>query len=562
MTADKTLKLNYYQRLKWNIFVLMLLVVCIPLPIVAGTIYHYYQTFVRASVEENLKGVVAKRREAIEVFLAERVSYLRTLSRLGALDPKGGQEELAAVFAMIKPLSPTFVDMGIIDAQGRQVAYVGPYDLKGKNYSGTLWFRQVRRQGVYISDVFLGYRNVPHLAIAVRGQSRGAPWYLRATINTETFKRLMRSSQAGTRRDTYLFKRNRELQLHLGEREPVDPRTIVPPPAGSIRVGTVRTVGGHKLLTAAGWLNRGRWLLLVAEDPDSEFVSLFHARRVGLYLFFTSVLLVAVLAYYTALWIVRKVEAADREKDLIQERLAQTSKLISLGKMAAGLAHEINNPLAIISESAGYAMEVMDMAGGDLDQRRRQEIRTALEDIVAEAFRGKDITQRLLGFARKVEAKIVEVDINQVAADLLKYYARILAKTGKARLTSRFDPHLPTIRTDPGQVQQVLINLIDNAIHFTSRSGGKISLSTEASPGGVRIRVRDNGPGMPPGVKDKIFDPFFTTKPVGEGTGLGLAICYGIVKKLGGEIYVDSEEGKGATFTIELPLAPPEEVQE
>ncbi len=562
MSADKALKLNYYQRLKWNIFVLMLLVICIPLPIVAGTIYHYYQTFVRASVEDNLKGVVAKRREAIEVFLAERVSYLRTLSRLSAFSPEQGQEGLEPVFAMIKPLSPTFVDMGIIDAEGRQVAYVGPYDLQGKNYSDTLWFRQVRRQGVYISDVFLGYRNVPHLAIAVRGPSRDSPWYLRATINTETFKRLMRSSRAGTRRDAYLFKRNRELQLHLGEREPVDPGTIVLPPRDRIQVGTVSTVGGHQLLTAAGWLNRGRWLLLVAEDPDSEFVSLFHARRVGLYLFFTSVLLVAVLAYYTALWIARKVEAADREKDLIQERLAQTSKLISLGKMAAGLAHEINNPLAIISESAGYAMEVMDLAGDKLGQGRRREIRTALEDIVAEAFRGKDITQRLLGFARKVEAKIVEVDINQVAADLLKYYARILAKTGKARLSSRFDPDLPRVRTDPGQVQQVLINLIDNAIHFTSRSGGKISLSTEACPGGVRIRVQDNGPGMPPGVKDKIFDPFFTTKPVGEGTGLGLAICYGIVKKLGGEIYVDSEEGKGATFTIELPLAPPEEVQE
>ncbi len=561
MSAGKALKLNYYQRLKWNIFALMLLVVCIPLPIVAGTIYHYYHTFVRASVEDNLEGVVAKRREAIEVFLAERVSYLRTLSRLGALGPQAGQEGLEPVFAMIKPLSPSFVDMGIIDAQGRQVAYVGPYDLAGKSYSGALWFRQVRRQGVYISDVFLGYRNVPHLAIAVRGPGRGSPWYLRATINTETIKRLMRSSRAGTRRDAYLFKRNRELQLHLGQREPVDPGTIVFPPRERIQVGTVRTAGGHQLLTAAGWLNRGRWLLLVAEDPDSEFVSLFHARRVGLYLFFTSVLLVAVLAYYTALWIARKVEAADREKDLIQERLAQTSKLISLGKMAAGLAHEINNPLAIISESAGYAMEVMDQAGRELDRDRRREVRTALEDIVSEAFRGKDITQRLLGFARKVEAKIVEVDINQVAADLLKYYARILAKTGKARLGSRFDPHLPGIRTDPGQVQQVLINLIDNAIHFTSRSGGRIFLSTESRPGGVRIRVQDNGPGMPPGVKDKIFDPFFTTKPVGEGTGLGLAICYGIVKKLGGEIYVDSEEGRGATFTIELPLAPPEEVQ-
>ena len=352
----------------------------------------------------------------------------------------------------------------------------------------------------------------------------------------------------------------------MGHRKPLDPLTINAPKPGEVHVGKSGTLHGKKVLTASSWLNNGRWMLVVAEDPSSEFVSLSKARQVGLLLFFSSVFIVAVLSYYTAHWIVRKIEAADREKDMIQEHLAQTSKLVSLGKMAAGLAHEINNPLAIISESAGYAKEVMDMAaakGLELSPEQKKEIYVAFEDIVGEAFRGKDITQRLLGFARRVEAKITEVDVNRMAQDLLKYYTRILAKSGKARIVEQLDSGLPIIRTDPSQLQQVVINLIDNALHFTNKPGGEVKLTTEYRQGGVFIRVSDNGPGMDASIKEKIFDPFFTTKPVGEGTGLGLAICYGIVKKLGGEIYVQSEKGQGATFTIILPLnPPPEEVQE
>ncbi len=554
-------RMNYYQRLKWNLFLFMLMVVCLPLPIVAGTIYRYYQTYVRTTVEQNLKAVVEKRRTAIEVFLSERVAYLQTLAHIRCVNPRSGQRGLEYLFSVVKPLSDSFVDMGMIDHRGRQIAYVGPFDLKGKDYSDSLWFQQVRKSGVYISDVFLGFRHIPHLAIAVRGAGDGPPWYLRATINTETFKRLISSGQVGAIRDAYLYKSDKTLQLHQGGSKPIDPATITLPRPGEISVGTVTTVDGHRMLTAVGWLNHNRWLLLVAEDPTSEFVSLYQARRVGLFLFFIAVVVIGAITFYAAHWIVRKIQVADRQKDMIQEHMSRTGKLVSLGKMAAGLAHEINNPLAIISESAGYAKEVMDMAeaqGRPLTPEQRREIYTALDDIIKESFRGKDITQQLLGFARGPDAKIMEVDINKLVGELLKSYARILTKTGKVRVVDRFDRNMPIIKTDPSQLQQVLINLIDNAIHFTKERGGLITLSTEAHADHVLIKVTDDGPGIPENIKKRLFDPFFTTKPVGQGTGLGLAICYGIVKKLGGEIFVESgEEGKGSTFTVKLPHSPP-----
>jgi two-component system NtrC family sensor kinase len=553
---------RYYQRLKYTIFLLMLLVVCIPLSIVAGTIYNYYQTYVRTTVEQNLKGVVEKRRTAIEVFLAERVAYLQTLANINCLTSGHRPKGIWNLFAVINQVSDSFVDLGIITEDGKQTAYVGPYDLKGRNYFGVEWFKQVSQNGLYISDVFMGYRNVPHLAIGVRGSDSKAPpaWFLRATINTETFKRLMKSGILGATRDAYLYKYDCSLQLHQGKSLPIDTSTMQLPDYGKVSVGQVSTVDNHTMLTAIGWLNQNRWLLVVAEDPTSEFVSLFHARRVGLYLFFIAIAVVGVVAFYTSHWIVRKIHLADNQRDMIQEHMSRTSRLVSLGKMAAGLAHEINNPLAIISESAGYAKEVMDMAdekGLPLSAEQRQEIYTVFEDIVSESFRGKEITQRLLGFARGVDAKIVEVDLNKMAGDLIKYYARILTKAGKVKVMHQFDRNMPTIRTDPSQVQQVLINLIDNAIHFSSQNGGTVTVITEAYKNYVKIMVNDNGPGIPENIKERLFDPFFTTKPVGQGTGLGLAICYGIAKKLGGEIYADSVEGVSTTFTIQLPMIPP-----
>jgi two-component system, NtrC family, sensor kinase len=158
-----------------------------------------------------------------------------------------------------------------------------------------------------------------------------------------------------------------------------------------------------------------------------------------------------------------------------------------------------------------------------------------------------------------MESKLEDVDINNLLAEVLKFYTRP-AKVKNVAILEQFDKNVGRIRTDPSQIQQVIFNLIDNALYFLShdKTGGEIVVRTERLERNILIIIGDNGPGMKPDVKEKIFDPFFTTKPVGEGTGLGLAICYGIVKKLGGEINVDTKEDKGTTFIIQLPITKPE----
>ena len=560
-TKEKS-KSDYYRRLKWNIVAFTIIVVCIPLPFVAGTIYKYYWTYVHSSVMNNLKSIAKNRDEAIQVFLTERLSYLKTLSQLMNPENIGDQKTLDHLFSIVKKEAPSFVDMGIINDRGVQIAYVGPYDLLAKNYRDSIWFKEVSEKGVYISDVFLGFRNVPHLALAVKGTHTDSVWFLRATIDTDTFQRLLRSGHMGLERDAYIINRDKEVQIHTGNSGSFDPASVSFPAEGEILVNKSIGLSGYKTWSAATWLNNNRWLLIVEEDPESEFISLSKTTRLALSLLVTALVIIGLLSYYAAHWIVKKIQKADHEKELLNEQLMQTSKLASLGRMAAGVAHEINNPLAIISESAGYAQELMEGLGSenrDLTAEQRQEIYTALKDIRAETFRGKDVTQRLLGFARKMESKLEDVDINHLLADVLKFYHRP-AKVKNVTILEQFDNNVGSVRTDPSQIQQVIFNLIDNALYFLShdKTGGEIVVRTEKRDRNILIIVGDNGPGIKPEVKEKIFDPFFTTKPVGQGTGLGLAICYGIINKLGGEITVDTKEGKGTSFLIRLPITKPE----
>ena len=552
--------MDYYRRLKLNIIVLVVLGVLIPLIGVGGNIYYYYRKFVQTTINENLKEVVIKRRQAIEVFLHEQVLYLKTLARFQSRGELPLQMELDDLCTSVLPLSNKCVDMGMIDADGIQFAYVGAYDLLGKNYYNAQWFQAVREKGVYISDVFLGFRKAPHLAIAVRSEAKGKPWYLRATVSTDTIKELMQSGQKSVAREAYLLSAaDKAVQIHAGNMPIFQTADLKFPDPGDVIVQKVRTSDNRTLLTASTLMNDNRWLLVIAEDPNMEFVSFYHARRVALLLSLGTMLMVTLISIVASQWIVEKIREADKHKDMIQQQLTQTARLISLGKMASGLAHEINNPLAIINESAGYAKEILELSatgGAGLSEAQRREIHEALTDITKETFRARDITQNLLGFARKVDTKIMPVNVNDLLSDLLKHYVRILAKVGNIQIIKKFDPDIPPIRTDSGQLQQVVINLIDNAVYFTRQVGGTITIETENNEAGVCIHISDDGPGMPPRVKEKIFDPFFTTKPVGKGTGLGLAICFGIIRKLGGKILVESEEGQGATFTIVLPRTP------
>jgi len=228
-------------------------------------------------------------------------------------------------------------------------------------------------------------------------------------------------------------------------------------------------------------------------------------------------------------------------------QLVSSEKMASLGKLAAGIAHEINNPLGGILIYASLMKE-------DLPEDDPK--RADLERIVQEAGRCKEIVKSLLEFARQTEPKKEPVDINRAINDGLFFLVN-QALFHNIEIVKNLDPFLPFVQGNAGQLKQVFMNIIVNAAEAMHGSG-RLTITTSRSPDGrsVLIEFTDTGEGIPEENLTRIFDPFFTTKDVGKGTGLGLATSYGIVEEHGGKIRVKSKVGEGSTFTIELPIPP------
>jgi signal transduction histidine kinase len=253
----------------------------------------------------------------------------------------------------------------------------------------------------------------------------------------------------------------------------------------------------------------------------------------------------------SALTLARRVRRGERELHELDLRLLHSQKLAAIGELSSGIAHEINNPLAVITQEIDLARELFGQqacpAPEDLD-----DIRSSLEEIAKQVARCGQITHKLLNFARKMEPVIQEEALERVIEDMAVLVEREATGRGVA-IHRDYARDLPPVRTDVPLLRQVILNLLTNALHATP-SGGTITLATGRRNGRAVIEVRDTGCGIPPENMAKVFDPFFTTKEPGKGTGLGLSLSHGIVARLGGNLTAQSSPGHGSTFTVSLPL--------
>jgi two-component system NtrC family sensor kinase len=236
---------------------------------------------------------------------------------------------------------------------------------------------------------------------------------------------------------------------------------------------------------------------------------------------------------------------------LLDERLLQSQKLAAIGELSAGIAHEINNPLAIIRQEAEWMQHLLNkLESGDL--KEIAELQGSVRQIVQQVDRCTEITGNLLDFARKRDPVIQAVEVNRIIEDMTRLVEKE-AKHNNIIIVRQYDQDLPVIYSDAPQLRQVILNFLTNAT-FAIGKDGTITITTRRVDGdSMDIVISDTGCGIPEENLRKIFDPFFTTKPPGKGTGLGLSICHGIIQRLGGRIAVASQVGQGTTFTITLP---------
>ena len=252
-----------------------------------------------------------------------------------------------------------------------------------------------------------------------------------------------------------------------------------------------------------------------------------------------------------ARWVAQQQYEAQLKERQLSRQLGQAAKLALVGELSAGIAHEINNPLAIVSEKAGLVKDLLDPRFGK--SPTPEKLREHLDTIEEAVYRCTDITRQLLGFVRQREVELQERDVHDLIEDLVQGLLSSELEVADITVVKNYDPELPAVITDHRQLRQVVLNLLKNAADSIT-GAGTITITTEKRGDRFTLTVRDTGHGMNHEALELVFMPFFTTKAPGKGTGLGLSVSYGIIEGLGGHMTVHSAPDEGSEFTVELPL--------
>jgi len=560
------MKQNPYAGLKKVILAGMILVPLIPFVLVLGIGYYYFTTSLENNTIASMRRIVQDHRQMIESFLMERKADLEFILNTNSFEDLSLPDKLQRTFENLQKESHAFVDLGIFDESGLHVAYHGSYQLSGKVYDQAPWFKAVMRNGFYISNVFLGYRQVPHFVIAIAKMNQGRRWVIRSSIDSQIFNDLVKKVRIGKTGEAYLldaegiFQTERRSGGPLMRKDPDRPK--YGPVHEDIKTFIESDAHGETFLYATTWLKDGSWLLVVRQEKADAFKAL---RQASYLIVLISVLgggIIIAVAFFLTGRIIRRMERMDQEKDQLDEQLIHAGRLAEIGEMSAGFAHEINNPLQIIkSEYTLVEMILTELKEkGELKQSEElAELEDSIDQIKLQVDRCAHITQAILQFGRKGEPLAKDIDLQKFIPEVTGMVANKAGVHGIA-IEQEISDQVADVHGDLRYLQQVLVNLLNNAIDAViarhGSSGGAIRIeSGPAENRHVEIKIRDNGSGISSENLKKVFTPFFTTKPVGKGTGLGLSVCYGIIDKMGGSMAVASQENVGTTFTIRLPSA-------
>ena len=539
---------KYYSALTRRLLIAFF---CLSIVPIVGFAWIMKETVEETNViklKELAASTIEHRTDVISIFLKDKISLLSMMVSSYPQEFFFTQENLDELYLAMGPQGD-IVDLQVIDSSGVQHGYVGPYRslVQGKSYGDAPWFKETLIRGVHVSDVFTGYRNIPHFVVAVTDSLR--TFVLRATINSSIFNSLLHSAQLGPHSDAFIINRTGELQT--------------PSLLGSIQLGKIdrdhisvdnkaQAVVTDSFIYKTRWIGDGQWILVLkANLADSMGFYLSLRNR----LFFTvGVIIILSLsaAVAVSLALARHLEQADKEHAAHSLQFAHVEKMATIGRLAAGIAHEINNPLQMITNQAGWISELLpeeDPAA----VKNMDEYRNSVERIRYHVKRAGTITHRLLGFSRKITAQKDQVQINDLIEETLSFLERE-AENNSIAIVRNLGENLPATMTDGPQLQQVFLNLFNNALDAVG-SKGVIEVTTRKNTEDkLVVECADNGPGISPEHIKQIFEPFFTTKDPDKGTGLGLYISYDIVKKLGGSISVENRSEGGALFRVVLPV--------
>jgi two-component system NtrC family sensor kinase len=573
-----------YKRFSRGLSQILTVSVLVPMTVIAIVSHYQHRHLFEQEEQELLLLHLELGATAVEKFIAELKTVVRIVAVEDDYQELSDLEKFRDIFSPLQKEYPGFEEIEIVDAQGRRQYHVGldhgitHWD--NAEYAEQQWYRKVVERGVYVSNAFAGEEGETHFFIGVSGKipRQEENRVMRVTVNTDILQDFIDTisteysedlflvdavcvpltnpgtygraggdcilPKSGVRDEQRFFKTlaGRGGTLHTG----------VSPAVEGMRI-MQRDIGGLQVIQASADLQNVPWKLILIKEPYlyGDAWAKFRIQLVAIFAFCAVVAVLVVFEISRA--ITGHLREAGLKRELFLARAEQPNKLASIGRLAAGVAHEINNPLAIINQQAGLVQDFLEMSDAF---PHKQRVTEALEGVQNSVDRCKVITHRLLGFAHQTDVRIEEVNINALLHDVVDFLAEEAA-CSQIRIEFILDREIRHIYSDRGELLQIFLNITGNALDALNAlsRGGNITLSSsQVDSETVRVCIADNGPGMTPKVQRHIFDPFFTTKETGRGTGLGLSIVYGLIRKLGGTVNVVSEVNRGAAFEVDLPI--------
>ncbi len=541
---------NPYLRLRGQMFLVLLCFGLIPLLAMGIAASLHNRKAMETRMRSVLESMAKNRKVTVELFLEETMRQLELVTATFSVEQLSNPQFLESLRNQMQSQEGAIIDLGLIADNGRHVAYVGPYKLQEMVYSGEPWFEQVMVLGRYQSDIFLGFRRFPHMVMAVKKREAGRDWILRATIDTDLLSALVREGGFESSADVFILNRAGEYQTRYSDRhrlmEKADISSI--PLHSGVRL-VEETHDGRREFLATAWLKGDSWVLVARQQVPALF-GLLDVRSSVTWLSLLGLLVVPLLSYVIVRHRLKQIQGLEAEHAALFESVAQSQKMAVIGRLAAGVAHEINNPLAIIQAQAGV---LSDIVAESPELPHATEFKERIAKIGAQVERGRKVTHRLLGFSRRLGPELEPVNVTAALDETIGFVEKEL-EACRIRIVREYTPDVPIIRSNLAQMQQVFLNLINNALDAIGQDG-ELRLLVRCMGGEILVTVTDTGPGIPSKDLDRVFEPFFSTKGGDkQHTGLGLAICQEIMRRLGGRISVESTPGQGTVFSLWFPL--------
>jgi signal transduction histidine kinase len=550
-----------FRRIWKQTVIIFSIVAIVPLVITALFSYRVHRSTTESELMRSTIRLVSNTEQSVFFFFKEYRSVLDLVTYGNTFE----EFSEAANFDNLLTIAQMEIDgidgLEIIDSSGLQRAFAGLTPLKTQLLDWRPSYRDVFERSVHVSEVFSVSGGSYHFNYTVgRMFPDGKRYFLRAIINTQGLNKLIARLTTGASEDIFLLNHQGVLQTPSSFFGNCLEQIGIPLPEATYEASLFETKdnAGNQLIAGQILIPQTPFVLMVVKSKDVALQTWYKTPRAFMWILVLCVLVIFAVTIAMATWLVDQMHKADQERVGTLHQVEQTTKMASLGRLASGVAHEINNPLAIINQKAGHIKDLLCLSDENEHHQKLTELADAIIDSVQ---RSSTVTKRLRDFAGHLNASIERIDLKEIITEV----NQILAKESNFRcIAIHIDvaDDLPHFKSDRGRLEQIFFNLFNYMIS-TMNEGGHLDIKAQWQNNDIiTVTLSDNGPGLPESDLKGIFEPFSNFATNTSSTNLSLAITYALVQQIGGDIAIDSRLGIGTRFDIRIPIKQPESIAE